>query len=1607
MEKKLILLVDDVRMNRILLSKILQEDYNLLEAENGKVALDLLKARGLDINVVILDIGMPVMGGYEVMKHMKEDPALAQIPVIIATSSPDSQTEAFALASGAWDLVKKPYDSIVLKHRVQNVLNITENIRLRQEIAKLHEHDVMQKRLSAIIDNMSGAVGMSEVSKVGMRNFYRNQQFYDLFEADSSVEHSDLFILSSSDEEQNRLVRDDIEQTIADGKPVERVLKLNTMKGKTIFIRSVISRIPYESTENPVVMGLFEDITKERERMEKEQQANDKIRYYAEMDPLTDVFNRRKFCQVVNHFLLANPSTDYVIVVSDIRGFKILNVMLGIKSCNNMLLQIRDRLKSILDERCVFGRSGDDRFVFCMPHDMLDLDVLEKNAVLDYLDVSSDTVVRMSFGIYEVTDRDVPVEIMCDRASHAAKSTGDDVFKAYAYYDEKVKEETLLQQRLSSDMERAIDEKQFLVYLQPVICVSPGKVVGAEALVRWFHPSYGILSPGIFIPLFEQNGFIVKLDKYMFEQACRILAQWKENGDEQTYISVNLSRRSIFGTDMVSYIKSVADRYGIRHDLLRIEITESVLAGNPEQIRTTLDQFHELGFTVMMDDFGSMYSSLNALKNLPVDLIKLDMKFIKDFDISDKSGCILTSVMMMTRWIGIGTIAEGVETVKQLDFLSSIGCNLFQGFYFSRPIPLKEFEVFRNEYSCHARVQIPSPPPISMPAKELLGANTLLSKVFEGMGIGAAFFDYTTDKIELIRANHKFFEFFNIPSDYSVRATRKVWKLSDYPNDDEIRQITDAVKNKCSVERFFEVSVPDQPASLIKRTVTFLGGSESNAMILITAMNTEGEMKSHLGRERIKNLASGCLSHLDEGIALIAGEDCPTMLYCNASFARKFGADPLSSLAAEDSDKISKLLSRAQNGESFEVDSIIHGMNQECYTYSWCNIHSICSTQIGFPMLFVKLLGGKKDENDVMPTMHEESQELMRTLETATPVGIVMFRFSEEDNRYMPVFFDNQLPMIIGVTNEVFMDILSSKDVFEQLVDKKYVNVFLRQFEDFIEKGKSMELVFRPKLYENRKKWVKVTSSSCYDESGRRILVMAFTSITREYNLLTETSDTCRMLFKAEEQAELFSWVYYPEDGSAEFSEYSSHMLGLAKHVNDLVRTFCEGKIAKADVETFKLIHKNISEGVSKICTQLHFCTSGNELIQIELRYTTVFENGIPVRAIGTAAPMHDQDRILSCLLQMATDPGDFAFVYNLKTSVTEKLMDSNGPLLKGKFDIIGNVHPDYCEKFREESRKAILHGERVCFSYKANYSKSGAGNWKLYQLKMLPLANRYGEIEKMVGMNRDISSDMEKINRFMKQKSELSAAATKGLNAYEVNITDNKVLNAYGRLRTPFASCRSYDGLIQSLKDCAADDKSRETLVSLDRKNLMTCYQNGINHKEASYQVFFNGLRIWIHSEVELSRNPDTEELTAFILSFDVSSEKFNQIIADSLVQQYYDFILLLSPGEDIFGTLFNSGKFHFDEKFDASMEHFSLRIAPEYRELFLKEMNMASIMARLENHDYFQEDYPMADEAGKMGIMRFFLFSIPGCPELAGFGALPVDMDVNVFKALKPAES
>src|SRR5574344_1479450 len=197
MEKKLILLVDDVRMNRILLSKILQEDYNLLEAENGKVALDLLKARGLDINVVILDISMPVMGGYEVMKHMKEDPALAQIPVIIATSSPDSQTEAFALASGAWDLVKKPYDSIVLKHRVQNVLNITENIRLRQEIAKLHEHDVMQKRLSAIIDNMSGAVGMSEVSKVGMRNFYRNQQFYDLFEADSSVEHSDLFILSS------------------------------------------------------------------------------------------------------------------------------------------------------------------------------------------------------------------------------------------------------------------------------------------------------------------------------------------------------------------------------------------------------------------------------------------------------------------------------------------------------------------------------------------------------------------------------------------------------------------------------------------------------------------------------------------------------------------------------------------------------------------------------------------------------------------------------------------------------------------------------------------------------------------------------------------------------------------------------------------------------------------------------------------------------------------------------------------------------------------------------------------------------------------------------------------------------------------------------------------------------------------------------------------------------------------------------------------------------------------------------------------------------------------------------------------------------------------
>jgi EAL domain-containing protein (putative c-di-GMP-specific phosphodiesterase class I) len=286
---------------------------------------------------------------------------------------------------------------------------------------------------------------------------------------------------------------------------------------------------------------------------------------------------------------------------------------------------------------------------------------------------------------------------MFDRA-HLSLSNISDEYKTHiAYYDNEIREKLLWNQEISSQVYNAINTGQLRPYLQP-IADRNGKLVGAEALVRWIHPDRGFLSPGMFIPVFEKNGMIVEVDKHMWRCACEILSRWQRQGID-LFISVNISPKDFYFVDVVGEIKKLAEEFRLDHSKLRIEITETVMMNDAENRMALLDEFRKSGFIVEMDDFGSGYSSLNMLKDMPVDVLKIDMKFLGKTSDKAKAKTIVKNIINLTKELGIISLTEGVETLEQYEALEKMGCNLFQGYYFAKPMPVNEFEDFITSHS--------------------------------------------------------------------------------------------------------------------------------------------------------------------------------------------------------------------------------------------------------------------------------------------------------------------------------------------------------------------------------------------------------------------------------------------------------------------------------------------------------------------------------------------------------------------------------------------------------------------------------------------------------------------------------------------------------------------------------------------------------------------------------------------------------------------------------------------------------------------------------------------------------------------------------------------
>ena len=267
-------------------------------------------------------------------------------------------------------------------------------------------------------------------------------------------------------------------------------------------------------------------------------------------------------------------------------------------------------------------------------------------------------------------------------------------------------------------MNQALEMRQFQVYYQPKFDAEAESIVGAEALVRWTHPEYGFLAPNEFLPVFEKNGFITEVDKYVWEEVCIFLKRQKESGRKNIPISVNVSRKDIYNEDLSVYFPKLMEKYGLETRLLHLEVTESAYSENPQQLIQVVTQLREKGFIIEMDDFGSGYSSLNALSEIPIDVLKLDMKFIQNEFLHKNSKNIISSVINLAKWMNLLIVAEGVESREQLEHLKELKCNIIQGYYFAKPMQAVDLEKMLEEWEVQPVYDVDSYIRNSMKKKE-------------------------------------------------------------------------------------------------------------------------------------------------------------------------------------------------------------------------------------------------------------------------------------------------------------------------------------------------------------------------------------------------------------------------------------------------------------------------------------------------------------------------------------------------------------------------------------------------------------------------------------------------------------------------------------------------------------------------------------------------------------------------------------------------------------------------------------------------------------------------------------------------------------------------
>lgn len=513
-------------------------------------------------------------------------------------------------------------------------------------------------------------------------------------------------------------------------------------------------RRPYSET---VVLRRIENVI-EHSRLRILNQERQQQKY----DSLTGIYNKKMFLNKTKEMLCRYPQETFAFVHFDIHQFHLVNQLYGLQEADRLLRHIAGELIHIAKHfsHFTYGRYQADVFAFCMPY-------TDKDAVIQTLDqiradlneYNIDYVLVPVFGICIVDHTAEHIFTVSDQANLAAKQCKGNYIQNYSFYDISLSEQIIKEQEIVNTMRAALAKEQFVLYIQPKYDLHTNMVDGGEVLVRWLVPGRGVVPPAEFIPLFERNGFIMKLDYYIWEHVCRLIRKWLDEGRKPFPVSVNISRVSLYNPNLAETIWELVQQYRIDPGFLQLELTESVYTSNPDVIKKTMARLQKYGFCILMDDFGSGYSSLNTLKDIAVDILKIDMKFLSDSEVPGRGENILASVVRMAKWLDMPVIAEGVEKESQVAFLRSIGCEFVQGYYFAMPMPVEEYEQLAFDGIGIHRQALDMG---SANADQLWDASSQMELLFSNMLQAVAIYEYTPEEeaIDTIRVNNAYYDLF-------------------------------------------------------------------------------------------------------------------------------------------------------------------------------------------------------------------------------------------------------------------------------------------------------------------------------------------------------------------------------------------------------------------------------------------------------------------------------------------------------------------------------------------------------------------------------------------------------------------------------------------------------------------------------------------------------------------------------------------------------------------------------------------------------------------------------------------------------------------------------